>query len=218
MPFIEKKLKRIDIVETLTNPEHHTGKVLTMERFIVRHEYEDGSYSRPYTLELVSHKGVDAVGVLPYWEEKGETHVMLLNSFRPAMTLRRTEPLESPYLIEIIAGVVEEGETGEMGVKTRAKEEALEEGGLPIEQADIEILGDAVFSSPGVYTEKFWICAVRVDISKRVTPSLDGSVMEEMIEPFTTTLAHARTLCENGEIRDAKTEIALERLAKKLAS
>jgi len=213
-----KNLRQIELLESSSDPERDKGKVAWIERLTVRHAYEDGTFSRPYRLDVVSHTGYDAVGVLPYWTENGEPWVMLLMSFRPVLTFREIEPEPAPFMVEMIAGVLEKGEQGDIGVKRRAVEELREEAGLPAEESAVQILGASFYSSPGVYTEKLWVCAVEVDMAQRTTPKLDGSVMEEMIEPFAVALETARRMCWRGEIRDAKTEIALERLARFLSA
>ncbi len=212
----EKTLKKLEILGEHSNPDFDHGKAAWIRKYTVRHEYDNGEFSRPYRLDVVSHVGIDAVGVVPYWRENGETFIALLHSFRPALTLREIEPSESPYLVEIVAGVMEKGEYGPEGVRHRAAEELLEEAGYISEETKIEILGSPFYVSPGVYTEKIWLCAAQVDPGARRSPRLDGSVMEEMISSFSLSLNEALDRSRSGRFADAKTEIALERLARHL--
>jgi len=212
-----KKLQNIEVVEKNTNPEFDKGRISWIDRYRVKNQYEDGSFSKVYNLDVFSHKGLDAVGVIPYWKDNGKIMLTLLKSFRPALSFRSQNPETSPFLVEIIAGVLEAGEDGGEGAIIRAKEELHEEAGILVESKNIYLLGKPFYCSPGLYTEKLWICAVEIDPLKKVEPTLDGSVMEELIEAFPVTLAKAREMCLNGEIKDAKTEIALERLYRALS-
>lgn len=213
------ELKGIEILDDLSHPERDAGRVAWIKRLRVRNAFVDGSFSRPYNVDIVSHKGIDAVAILPYWrDDDGRVQLMLLRSFRPALTFRDADPESEPYLIEAIAGILERGEgsQGRAGIRHRAAREALEEAGIEIPQETVAILGEPFFTSPGVYTEKLWVTAAEVDPGVRNEPSLDGSVMEEMIRPLVFSLEEARLMCDTGEIRDAKTEIAIERLARLL--
>lgn len=209
-----QKFLKLDILADDSDPARDSGHISWIQRLKVRNEYEGGSFSRPYHLDIVTHKGVDAVGILPWWRKDGEIQVMLLRSFRPAQMFRPVDPREDPFLVEIIAGVLEEGEHDRKGVRRRAALETLEEAGIRVAEEDLEFLGQPFFSSPGLYTEKLWLCAIEVDPEIEREAILDGSVMEELIETFTLPLSEARSRCLDGGIVDAKTEIALERFAR----
>ena len=212
----EKKLRLIEILEDRSHPEWDRGKFTRIQRLDIRNVYEDGSVSRPYQLDVASHEGYDAVAVLPYWEEEDGCHVMLLRSFRPALAFRGVQPERKPFLLEAIAGVLEGNEHEPEGVRRRAATEMLEEAGFRQAADDVVILGEPFYVSPGIYTEKIWVCAATVDPGRRETPAHDGSVMEELMTLHPVALEEARRMCRRGEIRDAKTEIALERLARRL--
>lgn len=207
-----KKFSDIKVVEKVTNPEFDKGRISWIERYRVKNEYKDGSFSKVYNLDVFSHRGLDAVGVVPYWKEEGEIWVTLLKSFRPALKFRSKTPEDPPFLIEIIAGVLEGGEDGDSGAVKRAKEELHEEAGIIVDEKKIRLMGKPFYCSPGLYTEKLWLACVETDPENRVEPTLDGSVMEELLEAFPVSLKDAREMCFNGDIKDAKTEIALERL------
>jgi 8-oxo-dGTP pyrophosphatase MutT (NUDIX family) len=209
-----KRLERIETIAELTDPERDWGGISRIRRFTVCNHYVGGEVSRTYKLDVVDHRGQDAVGVLPYWRRGGETHVMLLKSFRPAQTFRVFGPLTDPMVIEIIAGVLEDGENNEAGVVRRAVAELEEEAGIVAAESDIRLLGKPFFASPGLFTEMLWVAAVEIDPDRLGTPSLDGSVMEELIESFSVPLEKARQMCLDGDICDGKTEIALERFAR----
>ncbi len=208
-----KRLKRI---EPLDEPMVQEGKVTRLRTYQLANHYESGERSRGYTLDVVSHKGTDAVGVLPFWQENGVWRVMLLKSFRPALTFRDRSPEGVPFIYEVIAGVLEKGENSVDGILHRAREELLEEAGLRVDVSRIEPLGGAFYVSPGIYTEKIHLACVEIDSPSCEEPRRDGSVMEELLESVLFDLDEALELCEKGEIREAKTELALRRLKERL--
>lgn len=209
-----KRLSRIETLAELTDRNADMGRISRIRRYRLQNHYADGERSREYAIDVIDHRGQDAVGILPYWQEKGETHVLLLKCFRPAQTFRVVNPLSDPMVIEVIAGVLEDGEHDEAGVRRRAVAELAEEAGIIADTADLTLLGKPFLSSPGLFTEMIWLAAIPIDPTRLVSPSLDGSVMEELIEPFPVTLDTARRLCLEGVIMDAKTEIALERFVR----
>ncbi len=207
-------LHRIELVEDETNPDRDSGRVAWIRRLKVHNRYGDGNSSRDYRLDVVSHRGIDAVGVIPYWIAEGQTYVFLLRCFRPALAFRPIQPEKTPFLIEVVAGVLEDGEHDIDGVRQRAVAETREEAGFTVNESDIVMLGEPFFSSPGVFTEKLWLCAVPVNPAEREEPTRDGSVMEDLLAPRPMALTEALQQCRQGAIRDAKTEIALERFAR----
>ncbi len=213
----DKVFDKLEVIQTLVSSDEKQGRISRVESYRVRNLYRDGSFSKPYHLDVVSHIGLDAVGVLPYWLNDGEIFVRLLKSFRPAQMFRSVLPEDSPFLVEIIAGVLEDGEHNADGVKIRAVAELLEEAGVSSTVDQMRIMGEAFFSSPGVYTEQLHLTAIEIDPDISGSPTLDGSVMEELIETFDVSLKEARAMCLDGRIRDAKTEIALERFVRLIA-
>lgn len=85
-------------------------------RLTLSHRCFDGGWSEPLTRE-VFHRG-DAVGVLPYEPETDS--LVLVEQFRPG-ALRADD---SPWMLELVAGIVEAGEDGEDVVHREAGEEA----------------------------------------------------------------------------------------------
>ena len=208
---------RLESIERLEQTLEVRGRVTRLRSYKVRNHYADGGCSRVYDLDVVSHKGTDAVAVLPYWKgEDGEWRVMLARCFRPALTLREITPEPEPFIYEAMAGVMEMGEEDAGGPARRAAEELHEESGFVVRPDEVEMLGPAFYTSPGVYTEKIHLAAARVDPLKRGEPTRDGSVMEELLRTVEFKLSEALELCRAGAVRDAKTELALRRLADKL--
>lgn len=87
-----------------------------VHRLTLKHRQFAGDWSKPLTRE-VFHRG-DAVGVLP-WDPRSDS-VILLEQFRPG-ALRDND---SPWMLELVAGVVEAGESDEDVVAREALEEA----------------------------------------------------------------------------------------------
>ncbi len=87
-----------------------------MRRLTLRHRLFGGGWSEPLTRE-VFERG-DAVGVLPYEPETDS--VILVEQFRPG-ALR--DPA-TPWMLELIAGVVEQGESDAEVAHREAAEEA----------------------------------------------------------------------------------------------
>lgn len=210
-----KTLKNLRVLEEEAIPEAAQGRVVRFRRMRLQNEYVSGEISRPYGMEMVSHRGQDAVTIVPFWDDGGVTRIMLLRAFRPILQFRDLTPEKEPFLLETVAGVLEAGEgLDEDGVRRRAAAETLEEVGFVVEPEAVRLLGAPFYASPGIYTEKVWVAAVRVDTNKRVDPPHDGSVYEELIAPVALSLDEALARLAAGTIRDAKTEIALQRFAR----
>lgn len=90
-------------------------------RIRLRHRCFAGDWSAPITRE-VFHRG-DAVGVLPY--EPHTDSLILLEQFRAgALRTDRLDQGHSPWMFELVAGIVEEGESDTEVVHREAMEEA----------------------------------------------------------------------------------------------
>ncbi|MCB1706334.1 MAG: NUDIX domain-containing protein [Halioglobus sp.] len=120
----------------------------SMRKLTLQHRRFDGGWSEPLVRE-VFERG-DAVGVLPY-DPVSDTLVMI-EQFRPG-AIRGDD---SPWMLELIAGVVEEGES-DVAVVHR---EAMEEAGCELS----ELLPIAtVFPSAGACTERVRLFCGRVN-------------------------------------------------------
>lgn len=87
-----------------------------MDRVQLQHRSFAGGWSAPLTRE-VFERG-DAVGVLPYDVERDA--LVLIEQFRAGSLHDES----SPWMLELVAGVVEEGESDETVVRREAMEEA----------------------------------------------------------------------------------------------
>jgi ADP-ribose pyrophosphatase len=90
-----------------------------VDQFVIQHELFSGGLSHELTREQVSRQ--NAVAVLPYDPIRDE--VVLVEQFRVG-AMPKHKALDNPWLLEIIAGLVEDGESDEEVVHREAKEEA----------------------------------------------------------------------------------------------
>lgn len=173
---------------------------------IAKHE---GTSSSPFRYEVLDRTALDASIIVAHHEVEGEVHVWLLSSVRPPLALRPIEPALSAVLWELPAGLVERGEHPRDG----ARRELEEELGFTVRAEELEPLGGYTAPAPGFVGELHHMFHVRVDPRTRREPSGDGSVLESYSRIVSLSLARALEACRLGEIRDAKTELALRRLA-----
>ena len=195
---------------------------LRVRRVHLRNVRADGSRSRPYFCELVDRPrhGTDAV-VVALWHRDATlgVHVLLRQGLRPALAFGRPRdrlPVADarPYLLftEVVAGILEDGDCGEEGIRQRAALEAFEEAGLRVPAERFARLGGKVFPTPGMAPECFHLFQAEVDPAAAEPPAGDGSPMEEGCVVMFVPLAAALARCDCGDIEDAKTELALRRL------
>ncbi len=123
---------------------------LRVERLRLRHRLFAGGMGGEVVREVVERG--HAVGVLPY--DPVQDRVVLIEQFRVGVYLH--DPTRSPWSLEIIAGIIEPGESA-AAVSHR---EAEEEAGLKLEA--LEPMLD-YYSSPGALSEHFRLFCARVD-------------------------------------------------------
>lgn len=209
--------------------ELHGGEAgfLRVRRVFLRNRRVDGTMSDRYVCDFVTRpKGYDAVVVVLFHRGEAGVRVLLRRGLRPALVLGRVDdelPIAerrvSPFFTEVVAGIIERDDRGIEGVRRRAAIEVEEEAGYVVDPDRIELLGAGTFPSPGSMPEKFWIVAAEIDDPDRGGPALgDGSPMEEGSGISWEPLHAAITGCVEGRIEDAKTEIALRRLADRLTA
>jgi ADP-ribose pyrophosphatase len=200
------------------------GGFLALRRLRLRNRRADGSISPPYVCDAVVRPyGQDAVVVAVYARTPRGIEVLVRDGLRPTLTLGREpsraplpEPAAGLFFTELVAGIVEEGDTGEAGLRTRAAHEVAEEAGFAVAADAIELLGAGMLPSPGCLVEKFYFAAVEVDPATQQPLSGDGSPMEEGATTRWLTLDDAIAACVDGRLTDLKTELGLRRLADRL--
>jgi len=212
-------------IEVISDERVGGGGFLEVRRVRLQNVREDGSRSPVYLCDFLARpKGVDAVVVAVYQRTGGQVRVLLRDGLRiPLAVGRPPEELPVPdgksYLFfrEVVAGIIEDDDRGEEGIRRRAAIEVEEEAGYRVDAANVRLLGAGTFPSPGAMAEKFWLAAVEVDAGAVTAPPAgDGSAMEEGAGLEWLDLDDAIAACVRGDIEDAKTELTLRRLRDEL--
>jgi ADP-ribose pyrophosphatase len=222
------KVTAIEVVADRTATSRCDEGFLRLKRLTARNRRADGSLSREYFIDVVDRPALDAVAVAIWARTERGIEVLTRSGLRPAAYFRRGKTAALPegeYLLveEIVAGVVEPGETGLSALQRRAADEVHEEAGFVVEPAAIESLGGPVFMLPGIASEKIHLFAC--EVRRGEGPALfeqpgdgDGSPLEEGAQLRWRGLREAIEACERGEIEDAKSELAWRRLAGRLGA
>jgi ADP-ribose pyrophosphatase len=165
-----------------------------MDRLWLKHPRFDGTDMPVFTRELFIRG--DATCVLPYDMVRDE--VVLLEQFRLGALGRD----QSPWLLELVAGMNETGETSEQ----TAQREGLEEAGLTFQALD-KICDYMV--SPGGTTEMIHLyCGL---ISTESAGGIYGVEQEhEDIRAHVVSADEAITMIHDGRINNAAAIIALQ--------
>ena len=144
------------------------------------HRLPDG---REVRFEIVQHPGgAAALPILP------DGRLILIRQFRPAI---------SDYLLEIPAGRLEPGEDSGSCIARELQEE------IGYRPGQLEKLGE-IYSSVGFCNE-----LIHLYLARDLEPVAQSLEPDEFIELQTMTLEEALQLVSSGELRDAKTRVAL---------
>ena len=168
-----------------------------VDRFDLRHKLFAGGWSPVMQREIFIR--ADATCVLPYDPVEGT--VVLVEQFRAPVIGQK----QSPWLIELVAGMNEEGERPEDVASREAKEEA---------DLELEILEPIMeyLVSPGGSSEKVYLYCAKVD-SKGVG-GLHGLEHEhEDIKVHVVSVDAAMAMLASGQINNAAAIISLQWLA-----
>lgn len=170
--------------------------------------------SAPFTYDLLDRRALDACVMVAHHESGGRVHVWLRSCVRPPVALRATEPRHGGVLWEVPAGLIEPDESP----AAAAAREIEEELGFAVTEDALLPLGPWTVPAPGFVGEVHHYFHVRVDPSARRAPAGDGSPLEHAADVITLPLEEALEACRRGELEDAKTELALRRLADALSA
>ena len=175
----------------------------------LRYRRFDGKMSEPVT-RLNFERG-DSVGVLLY--DPGEDAVVLVRQFRYpvyaglAADARAGDGAQQAWLLEIVAGVKD----ADRGVEDVAHKELLEEAGYNVIGALQHIA--TIYPSPGGTSERIHLYLGNVDHRRQAGQGggvvAEGEDTQVVVLPF----QQAMEMVARGEIRDAKTIVALQHLA-----
>ena len=166
-----------------------------VDRVHVQHDRFDGTPSAVFTRE-VFHRCAKVAGVLLF--DPQHDKVVLIEQFRPAPALNK----ENPWMMEVVMGMVDAGETPEQA----ARREALEEAGCEIQT--LHPIAN-YYSSPGGTTEYIHLFV------GRITTQAEGGIFgvtseNEDIRAHVLDATRAISLLYANKIRDAQTLVALQ--------
>lgn len=166
-------------------------------RVHLRHKLFAGGWSTEITRELFIRG--HAAAVLPYDPIRDE--IILVEQFRVGAIYEEG----TPWLLEVVAGIIEEGETAEDVVLREAEEEA----GLVITKL---IPISSYYPSPGGCSERISLFLGEIDAS--LAPTHGGlSDESEDIRVHRVPRAQAMQWLAEGKLDNASTIIALQWLA-----
>jgi len=183
-------------VEVLERQTLHEG-FIPVERVWLRHALFGGGVSEVLVREIYSHRR--GVGVLPY--DPVRDAVVLVEQFR----VGALDMPSGPWLIEIIAGMVEPGETDEAVAHRESTEEA---------DCRLETLWPICeyISTPGVSSETVQLYCARTDSAG--LGGIHGEPDEgEDIRVHVVSMDEALMMMGRGTIHSAMPIIALQWLA-----
>ncbi len=169
----------------------------SLERYTLRHSLFEGGMSPPITRELLERG--HAAALLPYDPRRDE--VILIEQFR----IGALNDPRGPWLMEIVAGIIEEGESPEQVVRR----EVMEEAGCRVQA--IEQICDYLVS-PGGTSERITLYCGHVDSSD--AGGVHGLAHEgEDILVHKVSFSSAMAMLASGRVDSASPIIALQWLA-----
>ncbi len=160
----------------------------------VAYEKKDGTWSDP-SKRLSVERG-DAAAILVHDPE--EDALIFVRQFRYP-TLRHGEP----WLLEIVAGAIDEGEDAE----TAARRELQEEIGVKVER--LERVAE-MYGSPGGMSER-----ITIFFAEGSYGGGGGGLEGEDLEIVAIPAVEAIAMLDRGEIHDGKSQIALHWYARR---
>lgn len=158
------------------------------------HSLHSGDMTGQINVELFVRG--DVVGLLPY--DPVSDQVALIEQFRIGAMHNKPDP----WLVQIIAGMIDTDETPEQVVIREAKEEA------GIELVDVKLISHYI-ASPGASTEEVYVFYAETDLSQ--IGGTHGLVEEdEDILVRVMSADEAIALLDSGQIKNALSIIALQ--------
>lgn len=183
-------------VEIIASDTAYAG-FFQLKKYQLRHRLFAGGWSETMSRELFERG--HAVVLLPYDPKLDQ--VVMIEQFR----LGALETSNHPWLLELVAGIIEPGETDQ----DVARREAVEEAGLQVEQ--IEFICSYLPSAGGC-SERISLYIGAVDSS--IAGGIHGLDSEhEDIRVHVYSREQALKLLEDGKIDNAASIIGLQWLA-----
>ena len=169
----------------------------TLERYRVKHTLYEGGWSKELNRELFRRGS--CVAVLLY--DPGADRIVLIEQFRVGAILNA----ERAWLLEIVAGAIEPGETAEQV----AYREAMEEAGCQIQH--LKLISE-FYTTPGGASERISLFCGKID-STNVGGVKGLKEEDEDILVRTVRFGSAYEMMERGEIDSAIPMVAIQWLA-----
>lgn len=193
---IKKEFRRAD-AQALSTKTVYRG-FLSVQEHTVKHRLYSGKWSAELKRECL-HRG-DSVAVLPY--NPNTNQIILVEQFRVGAL---GDP-DSPWLIELIAGMVDAEERPETAIRREAREEA----GLVL--TDLEVVSSC-YPSAGGCSERVTVYLAPVWIDEKALPEYAGLADEgEDIRILCLDRDEAMAMIKEGKIRSATAIMAIQSL------
>lgn len=170
----------------------------SLEKLRLKHRLFGGGWSQPLSREMFNRG--DAVAVLPWDPIRDE--LILVEQFRPG-ALREQE---NPWMLELVAGMVADGETD----SDVAKREALEEAGCTLDQ--LRLIA-TFYPSAGACSEQIRAFVGRV-VSAGVGEIHGLADEHEDLLVHAIPRSEALSMLDANKINNGHTLIALQWLAR----
>ena len=178
----------------VTNKKNLYDGFFKMNEVSLKYKKYDGSWSNEIKRELFS--GAQVSAVLPYDPIKKE--IVLIQQFRPGTISRNT----NNYLKEIVAGIIDPGESPEIA----AKRECLEETGYKIKKLT-SIQG--YYPAPGSSESFYHLFLGEVDSKNgKKIMGLDTENEDILVESF--NINQVKKMMQNGELLNGLSLIAIQ--------
>ena len=191
---------RSEDVEVKSRKSIHEG-FCSVKEYEIRQKYFNDEWSEVYSRELIAKP--KAVAALPYDPKLDK--VVLIEQLRVgAIDMAERHEMDTPWLIEIIAGIVDDDD--EKSHKDKIRREIFEETGLYTE-ALLHMYD--YFTTPGCSTERIELFCARVDSNK--AKQFAGLKEEhEDIKVHVVSTEEAFLALRSGQINNAAAIIALQ--------
>ncbi len=164
-----------------------------LDAYSIKHECFDGGELH---IEREHLERGNAVAILLYDQACDE--VLLIEQFRIGAAVRH----DKAWLIEVVAGMIDEGENAELA----ARREAIEEAGYAPEK--IHFLGK-YYATPGGSSEHITLLLGEVDKQSPVGKGGGVAGEHEDIRPFWVSREQAMAWLANGKINSGAPMLAL---------
>ena len=178
----------------VTNKKNLYDGFFKMNEISLKYKKYDGSWSNEIKRELFG--GAQVSAVLPYDPIKKE--IVLIQQFRPGTISRNT----NNYLKEIVAGIIDPGESPEIA----AKRECLEETGYKIKKLT-SIQG--YYPAPGSSESFYHLFLGEVDSKNgKKIMGLDTENEDILVESF--NINQVKKMMQSGELINGLSLIAIQ--------